>query len=162
VTETVTLTPEEWSFWDSWTHAQRLFTEEVERGLQRDVGISKAEFSVLVTLHRELDRQLRVSDLASSLAWDKSRASHLLTRMESRGLVTRAETGVSGRRTGISMTAKGRQATDRALRVHAANIRRFFLDTLTPDQAAAIKAWSEQTVDRLEPKEAEAATSSAS
>jgi DNA-binding MarR family transcriptional regulator len=149
VTETATLTPEEWSFWDSWTQAQRLFTQEVERGLQREVGISKAEFSVLVTLHREPHRELRVSDLAESLAWDKSRASHLLTRMETRGLVTRAETGASGRRTGISLTAKGRQAADRAIQVHGANIRRYFLNTLTPEQAAAIRAWSEQTVGRM-------------
>jgi hypothetical protein len=36
--------------------------------------------------------------------------------------------------------------------VHAENIRRWFLDPLTQEQATAIRAWSEQTVGRFEPR----------
>jgi hypothetical protein len=39
-----------------------------------------------------------------------------------------------------------------AIRVHAENIRRWFLDPLTQEQATAIRAWSEQTVGRFEPR----------
>jgi hypothetical protein len=35
--------------------------------------------------------------------------------------------------------------------VHAGNIRRLFLDSLTPEQAAAVRAWSGQVVERIEP-----------
>ncbi|MEO3873373.1 MarR family winged helix-turn-helix transcriptional regulator [Nonomuraea sp. B12E4] len=146
-----TLTPEEWELWDTWMHAHRLLVREVDRGLQRDFGISKAEFSVLVTLRQAPGRRLRVGDLAESLAWEKSRVSHLLTRMESRGFVERAESGASGRRTGIGLTEKGRRAVESAIDGHAGNVRRYFLDPLTPEQAAAIRAWSEQVVDRIEP-----------
>lgn len=154
--ETRTLTPEEWELWDTWMHAQRLLVQEVDRVLQRDFGISKAEFSVLVTLLRAPGRQMRVGDLAESLAWEKSRVSHQLTRMENRGFVARTESGASGRRTGIGLTAKGSRAVESAVRGHADNIRRYFFDALTPDQAAAIRAWSEQMVDRAEPPRAEA------
>lgn len=152
--ETRTLEPEEWELWDTWTRAQRLLTRELDRGLQRDFGISKAEFSVLVTLQRAPGRQMRVGELAESLDWEKSRVSHLLTRMENRGFVERPQGETGGHRTGIGLTVKGRRAVQSAILGHAGNIRRYFLDSLTPEQAAAIRAWSEQMVDRIEPRSA--------
>ncbi|MDN3355179.1 MarR family transcriptional regulator [Actinomadura sp. DC4] len=150
------LTPEEWELWDVWMRAQRVLAQEVDRGLQRDHGISKAEFSVLVTLRDAPGRQMRVGDLAESLAWEKSRVSHQLTRMENRGFVERTESGASGRRTGIGLTAKGHHAAEEAIRGHARNIRRLFLDPLTPEQTEAIRAWSEQMVGRTEPPDGDA------
>lgn len=149
--ETRTLGPEEWEFWDTWMRAQRLLARELERGLQRDCGISKPEFSVLVTLWRAPGREMRVGELSESLDWEKSRVSHQLTRMESRGLVETTQSGAGGRRTGIGLTAAGRRAAESAIDGHAGNIRRHFLDSLTPEQAAVIRTWSEQTIDRIEP-----------
>src|SRR3954471_1929735 len=138
--ETPTLEPEEWELWDTWMRAQRLLTRELERGLQRDCGISKAEFSVLVTLLRAPGREMRVGELSESLDWEKSRVSHQLTRMENRGFVERTPHGADGRRAGIGLTTKGRDAAQSAILVHAGNIRHYFLDTLTPQQAAAFRA----------------------
>ncbi|GAA0371489.1 MarR family transcriptional regulator [Actinoallomurus spadix] len=144
-----TLEPEQWELWNSWMQAQRLLTRELDRALQRDHGISKAEFSVLVTLHRAAEGRMRVSELAESLGWEKSRVAHQLTRMENRELVDRTEDR-SGRRIGVGLTAKGRDSVEDAILGHAENIRRHFFDTLAPEQAAAIHAWSRQTVDRIE------------
>ena len=157
MTEPRTLTPEEWEFWDTWMRAQRLLTRELERGLQRDCGISKAEFSLLVTLWQAAGREMRVGELSESLDWDKSRVSHQLTRMENRGFVKRTQYGADGRRAGIGLTAEGRRAAQSAVLVHAGNIRRYFLDSLTPEQAAVIRAWSEQVIDRIEPRCGESA-----
>lgn len=145
------LDPEEWEFWDTWMRAQRLLTRELDRGLQDACGISKAEFSVLVTLTRAPGHEMRVGELAESLDWEKSRVSHLLTRMESRGFVAPTQSGASGRRTGIGLTDAGTAAARDAIRRHGGNIRRHFLDALTPDQAATIRAWSERMIDRLDP-----------
>ena len=142
-----TLAPEQWELWHTWMQAQRLLHRELDRDLQRDHGISKAEFSVLVTLHQTPGGQLRVGELAESLDWEKSRVAHLLTRMENRGLVARTEDGATGRRTGVELTAEGRRTAESATRAHGANIRRLVLDRLTPDQAAAIRAWSEQLIE---------------
>jgi DNA-binding MarR family transcriptional regulator len=149
--ETRSLTPEEWEFWDAWMRAQRLLGRELERGLQRDCGISKAEFSVLVTLWQASDREVRVSELSESLDWDKGRVSHQLTRMEKRGFVERTRYGADGRRAGISLTTEGRRAAENAISVHGTNVRRHALDVLTAEQAAVIRAWSEQVIDRIEP-----------
>jgi DNA-binding MarR family transcriptional regulator len=150
-----TLAPEEWALWNTWMQAQRLLARELDRCLQRDFGTSKAEFSVLVTLRQAPSGQLRVGPLAESLAWEKSRVSHQLTRMENRELVERAEGGADGRRIGIGLTAKGREAAGNAILGHAENIRRHFFERLTPGQAAAIQAWSQQTVDRIAPATAD-------
>ena len=141
------MSPGDWAFWDTWMRAQRLVLRELDQGLQRDCGISKAEFSVLVTLRRPM----RVGELADALGWEKSRVSHLLTRMENRGLVARIEDGVTGRRTGIELTDEGRRTAERARLAHGANIRRLVLDRLTPDQAAGIRSWSEHLIERIEP-----------
>jgi DNA-binding MarR family transcriptional regulator len=147
-----TLEPEEWALWDGWMRAQRLLVRELERGLQRDSGISKAEFTVLVTLWRAPGRDLGVGELTESLAWEKSRVSHQLTRMENRGFVERTESGAAGRRTRIGLTPEGRRVVQGAIHGHAGNLRRYFFDSLTRDQAAAIRAWSEQMVDRIDPR----------
>jgi DNA-binding MarR family transcriptional regulator len=140
------MSSEDWAFWDTWMRAQRLLVRELDRGLQRDCGISKAEFSVLV----RLKQPMRVGELATALDWEKSRVAHLLTRMENRGLVARTEDGATGRRTGIELTEEGRRTAERATRAHGGNIRRHVLDELTPEQAAAIRDWSEQVVGRLD------------
>jgi DNA-binding MarR family transcriptional regulator len=147
--ETRTLEPDEWELWDSWMRAQRLLTRELDHGLQRDCGISKAEFSVLVTLWQAPGREMRVGELAESLDWQKSRVSHQLTRMENRGFVERTGRETSGRRAGIGLTAEGSRVAQSAILVHAGNIRRHFLESLTPQQAAVFRSWSEQVVDRI-------------
>ncbi|MEV0350076.1 MarR family winged helix-turn-helix transcriptional regulator [Nonomuraea sp. NPDC050680] len=150
-----TLEPDEWDLWDTWMRARRLLDRELDRGLQRDHGISKAEFSVLVTLWRASGREMRVGDLVDSLGWEKSRVSHQLTRMENRGFVAQTQAGPSGRRTRIGLTATGCRIVQDAVLGHAGNIRRYFLDSLTPEQAATIRAWSEQIIDRIEPPHGE-------
>ena len=147
---TRTLGPEEWAFWDTWMRAQRLLTRELDRGLQRACGISKPEFSLLVTLWRAPGREMRVGGLSASLDWEKSRVSHLLTRMEKRGLVARTRSGPAGRRTGIGLTAEGHRAVQDALAEHARVVRHYALDTLTPVQSAAIRTWSERLIDRID------------
>lgn len=148
------LEPEQWELWDGWMRAQRLLARELDRVLQRDYGISKAEFSVLVTLHRAAGGRMRVGELAESLTWEKSRVAHQLTRMEKRGLVDRTEDR-SGRRVGIGLTAAGRRAVRDAVLGHADNIRRYFFETLTSEQAEAIRVWSRRVVDRIEARPGE-------
>ena len=159
--ESDALKPEEWDLWDTWMHAQRLLVQEIDRRLQCDFGISKAEFSVLVTLLRAPGSEMRVVDVAESLGWEKSRVSNTLTRMESRGFVVRTESGASGRRTGIGLTPDGHRLAESAIVAHAGNVRRYFVDALTPDQAAAIRAWSENMIDRVERGGADTASGTA-
>ncbi len=93
--------------------------------------------------------------MRSSLGWEKSRVSHLLTRMESRGFAKRTEGGASGRRTGIGLTPKGRRLAEQSVTAHGRTVRRHFLDLLSPEEVAAIRAWSERVIERVSPQKAE-------
>jgi len=148
-----TLQPEEWELWDSWMQAQRLLARELDRDLQRDYGISKAEFSVLVTLHRAPGGRMRVSELVESLAWEKSRVSHQVARMEARGLLERSECDTDGRGTWVGITAEGRRTLLASTRDHAAAIRTLFFDELSDDEKAALSDVSRRILERLNPPE---------
>jgi DNA-binding MarR family transcriptional regulator len=126
--------------------AQRAITREVDAAMQTEVGISKAEFSVLRTLGTAPGLTLRVGDLATALQWEKSRVAHLLNRMEGRALAERHEEGAPGRRTSVSLSPHGRMKLEDAMRVHEDTVSRVFFDPLTSEQAAAIREWSSQTL----------------
>jgi DNA-binding MarR family transcriptional regulator len=70
--------------------------------------------------------------LARLLAWDKSRLSHLLTRMQERSLIDRRR--VDGKTVLIVLTPLGKEKLDAARPVHAASVRRNLLSRLTQDQ----------------------------
>jgi DNA-binding MarR family transcriptional regulator len=128
--------------------AQRHLALEIDRRLQRRFGISKAEFSVLVTLRGAAAGEMRVVELADTLDWDKSRVAHQLTRMEARGLVDRVESGAQGRRTGVRLAKEGRRLVEEAIAEHAATVREIFFDAVTPAQLEAIGSWSTRMLNR--------------
>jgi DNA-binding MarR family transcriptional regulator len=140
------LSQQEWAFWDNWMRAQRRLELEVDRALQQDFDISKSEFSVLVTLRSAPGGSMRVTELAEALEWEKGRVAHLLSRMETRGFLDRAEHGVAGRRTAIALTSAGAERVDRAILGHGSTIRRLVLDRLSREQRQAIASWSQEII----------------
>lgn len=75
--------------------------------------------------------------------------------MEKRGFIQRTQYGVDSRRPGIGLTAEGRGAARSSVLGHGGNIRRHVLDSLSPEQTSLIRAWSQETVDRLDPHRSE-------
>ena len=130
--------------------AQRLLTREFDRSLQQALGLSKAEFSVLVTLDAAPEGRMRVGELAAALDWDKGRVAHQLTRMEARELLSREESGASGRRTGVGLTDAGHNAARRAVRLHSENVQRLAIDRLTSSERTAIGNWSKRLIEAID------------
>jgi DNA-binding MarR family transcriptional regulator len=136
-------------WWHGFLRAYDDLCRQLERELQRDFGISKAEFSVLTALDEARDRQLRIGQLADALGWDKGRVAHQVSRMETRGLVAAIQTGPSGRRTGVTLTAAGVSKLQESRQGHGTNVRRLFLDTLTPAKAEVLRGWSTDTIEHI-------------
>ena len=128
-------------------HAE--LARELDRRLQRDAGISQADYAVLLTLFKAPERRLRPGALGELIGWEKSRVSHQLTRMASRGLVERIECDTDGRGSLIVLTRAGRLALLRAMRDHALAIRALFLDLLAPDEKRAIANASSRVLEKL-------------
>jgi DNA-binding MarR family transcriptional regulator len=129
------LSPQELRVW----HAFRLMHEDVLGRVGRDItqatGLSGPEFGVLSRLALGKGK-MRQQALASMMAWDKSRLSHQLTRMQERSLIERRR--VDGKTVLIALTKLGREKLDAARPVHAASVRRNLLSRLTQEQIDTI------------------------
>ncbi|NKX53299.1 winged helix-turn-helix transcriptional regulator [Arthrobacter sp. E918] len=110
----------------------------MDRQLQRDSELSGVEYSVLAALSEAEDATMRARDIAHALDWERSRLSHLLKRMEARGLVARTECPTDARGFNISMTAAGRTAIERAAPGHVSFVRENVFDPLTPAEQEAL------------------------
>ena len=141
----------EWTAWRTFTSMRRQLDVALERQLQRDGDISAAEYSVLITLFEAEGKQLRARDIGMVLAWEKSRVSHQVSRMEKRGLVGRRECDTDARGTWITLTADGKRAVLSAMREHAATIRSYFFDVVTADELEALRSASERVLGVITP-----------
>jgi DNA-binding MarR family transcriptional regulator len=59
---------------------------EINRQLQRDSGLSLADYHVLNAVDNKPDYKPQVTDLAAFIGWERSRLSHHLRRLCNRGL----------------------------------------------------------------------------
>jgi DNA-binding MarR family transcriptional regulator len=86
----------------------------LEARVQRDAGISVQDYDILSTLCSTPAGRMRPRDLGIGLQWEKSRLSHQLRRMETRGLVERAVCDEDARGALVAATAAGRTAYESA------------------------------------------------
>jgi DNA-binding MarR family transcriptional regulator len=117
--------------------------------LQRETGLSEADYEVLVNLSEAPDGRLRPTELGGATQWEKSRISHHVRRMEERGLVKRMACKTDRRGSLVAITAAGRRAIERAAPVHVEHVREMFIDVLTPAQLDALAEISETVLARL-------------
>ena len=123
------------------------------RDLQDQSGLSDADYGVLVTLSEAGGGRMRTGELAATLVWSMSRASHQLRRMEDRGLVVRETCDVDGRGTEVVITRTGRAALRRAAPAHVESVRRHFIDLLSPRELITLGSIAERVVEHLRGEE---------
>jgi DNA-binding MarR family transcriptional regulator len=110
----------------------------LRRSLLQRSGLSDADYAVLVHLSEAPGGRLRAFQLVKGLAWEKSRLSHQLRRMEGRGLVGKGACDTDRRGSFVELTEAGRAAIEAAAPHHVADVRRWFLDALSPQQLDAL------------------------
>lgn len=108
------------------------------RDLQRDSGLSLADYEVLVVLSAAPGGVLPYRELAASTGWEKSRLSHHVTRMEQRQLVQRLECPGDARSANVSLTDAGREAIGQAAPGHVESVRGMLIDRLSAEQLAVL------------------------
>lgn len=121
----------------------------LEAQLLRDAGLSGSEYSVLVPLSQTPAGVLRARELGAELGWDRSRLSHLVSRMETRGLVARGECSEDARGSMVRLTDAGRAAVEGAAPEHSEAIRRFFFNPLSGDEIETLAAVFDRLLDNL-------------
>jgi DNA-binding MarR family transcriptional regulator len=120
--------------------------------LLRDSNLSPADYQVLLALREAAGRQMRSSELAATIDWERSRLSHHLARMERRGLIRRDDCATDSRGAEVSLTDDGAGAFGRATAPHMRAIKSHFADALTPEQFDALADIVQSLQHHLHPK----------
>jgi len=135
--------------WRQFITMQAQLRARLARQLQRDSGLSEADYEVLVQLSEAPCARQRVFELGRATQWEKSRLSHHLTRMEQRGLVARETCPSDSRGAFVVLTDAGRKAIEQAAPQHVEHVREWFVDVLAPEQLDTLADLSDAVLQRL-------------
>jgi DNA-binding MarR family transcriptional regulator len=133
--------------WRNYLTMSTALQAEMNRQLQRDCGLSLADYDVLVALDEH--DACRVNELGERLEWEQSRLSHQLRRMQSRGLVEKRGAGGDRRGATVDLTAAGRTALATAAPGHVDLVRDVVFSGMNPAQLRAVDRWISQLLGRL-------------
>jgi len=143
------LTEEEQRAWRGLLRMTAQLNARANRLLLQEYGISLADYEVLVALSEAPEGQLRVFEVADALAWEQSRVSHQLARMQRRGLITREGCATDARGAFALLTTAGRAAIERAAPAHVEQVRQLVFDELSHEQVSALTEITTRVLDRL-------------
>jgi DNA-binding MarR family transcriptional regulator len=138
---------------DSWLCVVRLMTWlpwSIDQQLRRDSDLGMVEYQALAMLSASPGRTLRMSSLAQLTNASLSRLSHLVTRLEGRGLVRREPDPADGRFTIAILTDKGLQALTEAAPGHVARVRSLVIDVLSPEQLRRLGLAADRILSRID------------
>jgi DNA-binding MarR family transcriptional regulator len=136
--------------WRSYHRLLRDFGGAVDRQLERDAGLSGADYALLVPLSEAPGEVLRMRDLGIQVDWDRSRLSHHVSRMEKRGLVSREDCPDDARGSMVRLTATGRGAIEAAAPQHVETVRRYFFDPLSGEELEVLGRAFDRMLARLD------------
>ncbi|MFE2042619.1 MarR family winged helix-turn-helix transcriptional regulator [Streptomyces sp. NPDC059477] len=132
------LTPREAEIWAMYRRLGRGLQRAQDQQLQRDSGISAADYALLAPLSESEDGVLRARELGAWVDWERSRLSHQISRMEKRGLVVREACADDARGSMVRLTAKGRETVEGAAPGHVDIVRQLFFGPLDADETKTL------------------------
>lgn len=148
MTDSPWLTETQQQVWRAFLTMRRDLDRAVEAQLG-EVGLSAADFALLVPLSEAPQYRLRARDLGRHIGWDRSRLSHHLRRMEQRDLLTRRSCDIDARGTDIQLTERGVTAVQSAAPGHAQTVRSCMFDQLTEQELQTLRVISERISAQL-------------
>lgn len=146
------LDDEELDAWIRLIAVVELLPGVLDTQLRRDSGLSHYEYLVLAMLSEAQDRRLRMTALAARTNATLARLSHVVTRLEGRGLVRRSPCPEDGRATNAMLTEAGWDAVVAAAPGHVETVRTAVFDGLTRDQVGQLGAVAGAILARVDPE----------
>jgi len=132
------LTHEEQQAWRATVHLSQLLMRQLDRDLNAH-GLTGHDYEILVELSESPEQRLRMTELADATSQSRSRLSHQISRMESRGLVRRDDCEGDKRGTFAVLTNQGMDVIKQVAPDHVEHVRRHFIDRLSPRQLEEIR-----------------------
>ena len=138
-TETRWLSEDELETWKALNLLIAVLPTALGSQLQRDSGLSFIEYYALAALSDQPERTMRMSRLALLTQAELSRLSHLVGRLEKRGLVRREPDPNDGRYTNAILTDAGFELLVSAAPGHVETVRSLVFDPLDDATLKALK-----------------------
>ena len=145
------LTDEERVAWVRLAAVLELLPGILDTQLRRDAQLSHFEYFVLAMLSEAPERTLRMTSLAARTNATLPRLSHVVRRLEDRGLVRRFPCPQDGRATNAQLTDAGRETVVAAAPGHVANVREQVIDALDGEQVRQLAQIAEAILGRIDP-----------
>lgn len=142
------LTEEEQRAWRGYIRLAQMLMRQLDRDLH-PFQLSLHDYEILVELSEAPLRRMRMTELAERTAQSRSRLSHQINRMETKGLVSREGCEGDKRGTFAVLTAHGSAAIEEAAPNHVASVREHFIDLLDSAELAALTRACEPVLERL-------------
>ena len=144
------LTRQQEMTWRSFGFMFQHLRSALEHQLEQDSGLSFIEYHVLARLSEEADRRLRMSELGRECNAALSRLSHLIKRLESRGLVRREPDQSDGRFTLAILTNAGYKKLVASASAHVDCVRRLVIGDFTAAELGQLRTMSDRIVARID------------
>ena len=138
---------------DSWLSVVRMMTWlpwSIDQQLRRDSNLGMVEYQVMARLSQRPARTLRMSELADLANSSLSRLSHLVKRLEERGLVRREPDPADGRFTNAILTDQGFRRLAEAAPGHVAHVRSLVIDVLPAEQLRRLGLVADRITSRID------------
>ncbi|MCU1431454.1 MAG: MarR family transcriptional regulator [Actinotalea sp.] len=145
------LDAEEMAAWLRLVAVVELLPGLLEQQMRRDSGLTHFEYFTLAILSEAPGRVLRMSALASRTNATLSRLSHVVTRLEKRGLVRRTPCPDDRRAADAELTPAGWEVVVAAAPGHVRAVREHVLDPLDREQVRQLNAIGAAILTRLDP-----------
>jgi DNA-binding MarR family transcriptional regulator len=157
IVETRWLETGEMAAWVRLAAVLELLPAALDAQLRRDAQLTHFDYYVLAMLSEAPGGTLRLTALAERTAATLARLSHVVQRLESRGLLERFPCPEDRRATNARLTAAGRDKVLQSAPGHVAAVRRYVLDALTEEQVAQLGRIADAVLHRLDPDGARSA-----
>ena len=122
---------------ESWRAVVGLLTvlpAALDSDIRRAAGLTMFEYTVLASLSEAPKRTLQMSALAARASASLPRLSHVVTRLEKRGWITREVCDRDARATNAVLTRSGWEKVAATAPHHAQTVRDLVVDALSPSQ----------------------------
>ena len=119
--------------------------------LRRDADLTHFEYFVLAMLSEAPERTLRMTVLGVRTNATLPRLSHVVRRLEDRGLVERFPCPEDGRATNARLTEDGWAKVVDTAPGHVETVRETVIDALTPKQTRQLAEIADAILGRIDP-----------
>ena len=149
--DTEWLTEEERAAWLRLVAVVELLPGLLDAELRAEAGLTHFEYFVLAMLSESPEHTLRMSALAQRTTATLPRLSHVVRRLEDRGLVERRPCPEDGRATNAHLTPSGWEVVVAAAPGHVTTVRHRVLDPLSARQVEQLHAIMSALLRGLDP-----------